>query len=93
MKGFEKVEGVVTLNQWTMMGDGHTYLYIWCKDWTIITDKAMSKIVSDFRSSEKWQLFGLVKKEIKVVIPGCQVKAWAMCKKLVNPQSGTYILE
>ena len=71
--------GIVTLVQWTMMPDAATYLYVWCQRWEIITDSQMP--VEGFRSTERWQLLGVVNDEVRVLIPGCQVKAWCASEK------------
>lgn len=67
--------GIVTLVNWTMMPDGNTYLYVFCRRWEVVTDKMMP--LDNFRSSEHWQLAGVVGSNILLFIPGCQVKAWA----------------
>ncbi|KKN52797.1 hypothetical protein LCGC14_0609150 [marine sediment metagenome] len=67
--------GIVTLVNWTMMPDGNTYIYVWCRHWEVVTDKMMP--LDNFRSSEHWQLAGLVNGNIMLFLPGCQVKAWA----------------
>ena len=46
--------GTVRLAEWQMDNNGDEYIYFWCKDWRIITDKDMP--LEGFRSSEKWQL-------------------------------------
>jgi len=66
--------GIVTLFNWTMMPNEEKYLYVWCKEWKVITDREVP--VENFHSSEKWQLLGIVNEEIVCIIPGCQVKAW-----------------
>lgn len=75
--------GVITLGGWTMMPDGRIYEYVYCAKWEIRTDKQFP--VDGFRSSEKWQLFGIVNDKIKCIIPGCQVNGWVFCG--ANPNS------
>lgn len=92
MKGFKipttgrvLTSGIVTVAAWTMADDGEKYLYFWCDRWEIFTDKMMP--VPGFRSSEKWQLAAIVNRDILMLIPGCQVKAWTYSAKCPNVQS------
>ena len=72
--------GVVTLCVWTMAPDGQKYLYAFCRNWAISTDKTFP--VEGFRSTEKWQLIGRNQDgQVVAVIPGCQVKAFMACDK------------
>lgn len=71
----DTVSGIITLLNWTMAPDGRRYLFFWSKRWQIVTDAEMP--VSNFRSSERWQMVALAKNgEVLAVFPGCQVKAW-----------------
>lgn len=87
MNGLTKA-GIVTLANWTMCPDGHTYLYIWCPAWRVTTDADLGEEigVDKLRSSERWQLIGVgVGGEIRIVIPGCQVKAFVPCERVHVP--------
>lgn len=66
--------GVISVVNWTMTPTGETFLYFWCADWQVITDKMIS---DGFRSSERWQLLARDRGgDIVAVFPGCQVKAF-----------------
>jgi len=69
--------GIVTLYNWVMMSDGRVYLYLFCSDWRVLTDKMIP--IPGFRSGEKWQLHGYVDGQPAVVIPGCKVNHFAIC--------------
>ena len=72
--------GVVTLNNWTMVATGEKFLYLFCKNWKIMTDTTFP--IENFHSSERWQLIGKNKKgNACCVIPGCQVKGFLFCEK------------
>lgn len=68
---------IVTVGSWTMGPDGDTYLYFWCADWHLMTDAQVP--TKRFRSTEKWQLVGVVDGKPACVLPGCQVKAMVYC--------------
>lgn len=75
--------GVVTLCRWTLAPDGQKYLYFYCTNWTIITDKFFP--IPGFRSSERWQMIALDQHgQVLAVFPGCQVKAFLICSKKPN---------
>ncbi len=80
--------GIVTVSNWTMSPDGDTYLYFWCDNWFIATDKMMP--ISGFRSTEKWTLIAMGKdKRVSMMFPGCQVKAFLACSSPPN-RNGVY---
>lgn len=70
--------GFVTVSEWTYAPNGREYRYFYCSDWRVVIDK--DSPVENFRSSEKWQLYGYVDNELAMVIPGCQVKAFIVSK-------------
>jgi hypothetical protein len=69
--------GIVTLVNWTMMPTGNKYLYLWCANWVVVTDSQFP--IKGFHSTERWQLLAIIDGKVAVVIPGCQVKAFAAC--------------
>jgi len=73
----EDTAGVVSLTNWFMSPTGELYNYFWCKNWLITTDKDFP--VDGLRTSERWQLLGMVGGRTDMIIPGCQVKAWIRC--------------
>ena len=75
--------GVVTLSTWLMAPDGQKYLYMFCRNWDILTDKMFP--IEGFHSTEKWQLIGKNKDgKAMAIIPGCQVKGFLACDKYPN---------
>jgi hypothetical protein len=84
---FEEVKsGIVTLCNWTMFFDGEEYLYVFCRKWTIFTDK-MNPLKGFHNSAEKWQLVGLGENgEVVALIPGCQVKGFVVSDKCPRPK-------
>ena len=79
-EGLTKIgAGIVTVPTWTMASDGESYLYFWCGDWRLMTDAQMP--TERFRSTERWQLVGVVGGLCKIVIPGCQLKAFVHCEE------------
>ena len=76
----ENMAGVVSLANWHMIPSGVQHRYIWAPRWEVITDKVFP--VEGFRSAERWQLLGYNGVgELKVVLPGCEVKGWCQCDK------------
>lgn len=69
--------GIITLVNWTLAPNGARYLYMWSPSWEILTDKMIP--LDGFRSSEHWILVARIDGKIKVIIPGCQIKAWIAC--------------
>ena len=70
--------GIITVVNWTMASDGVRYLYFYCDNWQIVTDKMMP--FDGFRSSEHWQLTAVNKQgDILAMFPGRQIKAWVFC--------------
>lgn len=77
--------GIITVVNWTMAPDGARYLYFWCSNWEILTDKTIP--VEGFRSTEHWQLAAKDAKGcIVALFPGCQIKAWVK-----SPESPPYL--
>jgi len=85
--------GIVTLEHWTMMPDGASYMYLFSDHWEVLTDAQIANSLPGFRSAEHWSLAGLNGKgEMVVLIPGCQVKGWALSPK-APPNPGCYVIE
>lgn len=71
--------GVITAANWTMAPDGETYMYFWCANWRVTTDKEFG---DGFRSSERWQLLARdLGGTVLAVFPGCQVKGFSVCHR------------
>ncbi len=66
-----------------MAPDGKRYRSVFCKHWQIVTDKEIP--IANFRSTERWTVFGRVNGKIKMILPGCKVDGFFACDEC--PQS------
>lgn len=80
--------GVIQLLQWTMMSDGTNYMNVWAKSWRVITNKASG--IDGLRTSDRYHIaaYGPDGK-IRILIPGCQVKAFVACEKNPSYKGGS----
>jgi len=80
--------GVVTLQQWTMMPDGATYMHLWSPRWRVVTNQASG--IDGLRTSDRYHLCAYDKNGLPaVIIPGCQVKGFAACVKNPSLRGGS----
>ena len=85
--------GIVTSSEWILGANGKEAKYIFCKRWCITTDIMLSNVVKGFKSSERWQLIGLNEAgDIKIVLPGCAIKAFVSCKNAPAQGDGAHKL-
>ena len=78
--------GIITTNSYIYTPDGDQQRGFFCRNWLIVTTKEAG--LADIKSSDKWAAVALVNGKVALIIPGCQVMGYAVCK--VAPSINCY---